>query len=178
MVQHQDEIVELLTWMAVSPRIILEIGAHMGGTTALFATLATELVISVDLPDGPFGGIPYEAALERNTRLHRAYPHLVSIVGDSHHPDTASRVAAALAGRVVDLLFIDGDHSLWGVTRDYEMYAPFVRRNGVIAFHDIVDSAFHRDLGVEVAAFWGTIPSPKAEFLAGADWGGIGAMRC
>ena len=40
-------------------------------------------------------------------------------------------------GNKLDFLFIDGDHSYNGVKLDFEMYAPMVRENGLIAFHDI-----------------------------------------
>ena len=50
------------------------------------------------------------------------------------------KVIAALAGRKVDFLFIDGDHTVGGVTADYNDYKEFVRPGGVIAFHDIVES--------------------------------------
>jgi predicted O-methyltransferase YrrM len=41
-------------------------------------------------------------------------------------------------GGNVDFLFIDGDHRYEGVKRDFEMYSPLVRRERIIAFHDIV----------------------------------------
>jgi predicted O-methyltransferase YrrM len=39
----------------------------------------------------------------------------------------------------VDLIFIDGDHSYEGVKQDFEIYAPLVRSDGLIAFHDILE---------------------------------------
>ena len=35
------------------------------------------------------------------------------------------------------MLFIDGDHSYEGVEHDFLTYGPLVRRDGIIAFHDI-----------------------------------------
>ncbi len=42
----------------------------------------------------------------------------------------------------IDILFIDGDHSYKGVIRDYNLFSPFVRKNGLILFHDTNHSHF------------------------------------
>jgi len=41
-------------------------------------------------------------------------------------------VKKILAGRQVDFLFIDGDHSYEGVKKDFEMYSSLVRKGGVV----------------------------------------------
>jgi predicted O-methyltransferase YrrM len=54
----------------------------------------------------------------------------------------------------IDMIFIDGDHSYDGVTRDWELFSPFVRQFGVVVFHDTMwdikpDSPYSRaDMGV------------------------------
>jgi predicted O-methyltransferase YrrM len=69
-------------------------------------------------------------------------------------------VAAKLGGQSVDFLFIDGDHSYNGVKADFDLYAPLVRRGGMIALHDIVAdhrTRFGRDTGCyagEVYRYW------------------------
>lgn len=40
---------------------------------------------------------------------------------------------------LIDLLFIDGDHSAGGVRADWENYSPLVRRNGLVLFHDAMN---------------------------------------
>jgi len=37
----------------------------------------------------------------------------------------------------IDFCFIDGTHSHQSVKKDFEMYSHFVRKGGLIAFHDI-----------------------------------------
>lgn len=44
---------------------------------------------------------------------------------------------AALSWRLpIDMLFIDGDHSYKGVRRDWELFVPYVKKSGVVVFHD------------------------------------------
>jgi predicted O-methyltransferase YrrM len=37
---------------------------------------------------------------------------------------------------LIDFLFIDGDHSIAGCKKDYQLYSGKVRKGGFIAFHD------------------------------------------
>ena len=54
----------------------------------------------------------------------------------------------------IDLLFIDGDHSYKGVKTDWELFAPLVKKFGIVVFHDTMwelqpDPAWQRsDMGV------------------------------
>ena len=176
--QQLEEIVQLLNWLegaGVILRRVIEIGAHHGGTAAIWCTVTTDQVISIDLPDGIGGGIPLDRAQDRNVRLLRRYPNYHGVLGDSHDLTTLMRVEAIVTGPV-DLLFIDGDHSLTGVTSDYEMYRRFVRPGGFIVFHDILDTPDVRSFGGEVKTFWDALPEPKTTLVAGG-WGGIGVIR-
>lgn len=57
------------------------------------------------------------------------------ILGDCHAPETLAKLKEMLAGRTIDLLFIDADHDYQSVRQDYETFSPLAR--GLIAFHDI-----------------------------------------
>ena len=56
-----------------------------------------------------------------------------------------------LAGKKIDFLFIDGDHSYEGVKKDFENYRPLVSNGGCIGLHDIASNK----LGV--IDFWNEI---------------------
>jgi hypothetical protein len=71
------------------------------------------------------------------------------IVGDSRLPETLQKLKDRLAGRSIDLLFIDGLHTLEGVKSDYEMYGPLTKH--IIALHDIHTPS------VDVRWFWGKV---------------------
>jgi len=77
-----------------------------------------------------------------------SYP---DILGDSHNPETVGKLKVRLAGRPIDLLFIDGDHTYNSVKQDYELYGPLVKH--LIALHDIFLVRWHDDPS-DVIYFW------------------------
>ena len=173
--QHREEILPFAEWLAsVAPRIIIEIGTFQGGTAALFCHLASSRMISVDLPEGPFGGLNWTRSADRNRSLLAVYPHFVGILGDSTSPDVVAEVRRVLGPDRADLLFIDGDHSYDGAKGDYLRYRQFVRPGGAIALHDINDTPFHRQVGCRVDQLWRELPGAKREFNLHRAWGGIG----
>jgi predicted O-methyltransferase YrrM len=190
--QERSEIRSLLTTIAdLQPKTIFEIGTSNGGTLFLFARVAAPeaLIVSVDLPHGEFGGgyPPWRGHLYRSFAGPRQQIRLLR--ADSHKQQTLETARTALAGREVDVLFIDGDHTYDGVKRDFEMYGPLVSNGGVIAFHDIVPPSPSGprprndfDLqGGEVSEFWADLRSSHqvTEFVE--DWHsgrfGIGAIK-
>lgn len=182
--QHQDELTMLLGFtQTLSPpldlRVIVEIGSFRGGTLELWARVASQLVVSIDLAVSAdfYGGITYEDMNVRNERFHAEFSHVRGIVGDSHHLDTERTLRDVLDGTPIDLLFIDGDHTAAGVRADYEMYGKYVRSGGVIAFHDVVCApARSIPLDIAVRPFFDSLPGPRFIFHAGSYWGGIGVV--
>lgn len=139
--QFREEILGLVTEIHnINPTVVMEIGTANGGTLFLATRVAKPdaTIISLDLPDGKFGGgypewkIPYYSSFA----LSGQKLHLLR--ADSHAASSLENVKKILNGREIDYLFIDGDHTYEGVKQDFEMYSPFVRKGGLIAFHDIV----------------------------------------
>jgi cephalosporin hydroxylase len=142
-VQERAEIESLMATVSRNrPKVVVEIGTYKGGTLFLWtrAVPGVELIVSIDLPGGPYGG-GYDT---RRMRLYREFLHdrpgarMEFIRSDSNSPNTLAALQSILGGTPVDFLYIDGDHTFAGVSQDFEMYAPLVRRGGQIAFHDIV----------------------------------------
>jgi cephalosporin hydroxylase len=162
------------------PEWALEIGTAKGGTLLFLTRLASHqaTIVSVDLPNGRFGGGYgprrrwfYQRFARRKQKLHL-------LQGDSHSPEMLHRAKAALEGQPLDYLFIDGDHTYEGVKRDFELYSPLVRKGGLIAFHDIAEHP--PEIGCEVAQFWNEIKTRyrHSEFIEDRNqgWAGIGVL--
>ena len=153
--QIQSEIAEFISLLYErKPKTLLEIGTASGGTLFLLSRSASEnaTVISIDMLYGKFGGGYYawKIPLYRSFAMPRQRLHLIR--DDSHNAGTVKKIGGILKGTKIDLLFIDGDHAYEGVKKDFELYAPFVSKGGIIAFHDIV--IHPRETGCEVHRFW------------------------
>jgi predicted O-methyltransferase YrrM len=179
--QVKSEFLSLLGELdQLKPKSILEIGTAKGGTLFLFCRLSLDpegMAISVDLPGGRFGG----GYARWRTRLYRTFvskkQEIFLLRVDSHDSSSLSKVHEILGGRKIDFLFIDGDHSYEGVKRDFQLYSPLVREDGIIALHDI---AKHQGIESQVDLFWREISAKYSskEFLENSNqgWAGIGML--
>jgi cephalosporin hydroxylase len=185
MVQEKPEITELTKFLHnLSPKNVMEIGTKLGGTFEILCNIATGKKISIDLPGGIHGGWitknhPYmgDVYKVRNEYFKKNHKHTYTITGDSHKLSTLRQVLDILENEQLDFLFIDGDHTLEGVTKDYEMYKHLVKPGGWIAFHDINDTEHHRSLNVYVGKFWKNLKGVKKEFNINKHWAGIGVIQ-
>ncbi|HET6242911.1 MAG: class I SAM-dependent methyltransferase [Bacteroidetes bacterium] len=156
--QSRSELTRLLELIQeLKPSTIAEIGTANGGSLFLFSRLAAPdaRIVSVDLPNVKFGGgyKSWRKNFFKKMVLPKQDLHL--LIGDSHSSKMLGKVQILLPGKKVDFLFIDGDHTYNGVKKDFEMYSPFVRKGGMIAFHDIVKG--DPELVGEVSKFWNEI---------------------
>src|SRR5438105_3773399 len=119
---------------AERPRAVLEIGLDEGGTLFLWtrAAAADARLVPIDTrPPGPLGlRSPFPLARRGFAHSHQRVDLVMP--ANSHNPSTFARVQSLLAGRQVDFLFIDGDHSCQGVWEDFRMYSPLVRPGGLV----------------------------------------------
>lgn len=163
---------------------VVEIGTEKGGTLYVWCKIAQPdaMIISIDLPGGLFGG----GYTVRDSRKFRSYgkkqQKMYFLREDSHKQSTKKVLQSKLKGRKIDFLMIDGDHRYDGVRKDWELYAPLVKENGIIALHDIL---YHPNIPeCKVDRFWNKIKPlyRYKELLDPADdrgwgqWGGIGII--
>ncbi len=145
--QDADEFTALLEeYAALHVRCFMEIGSMYGWSLQHFIHYAEDgaTAIVVDLPIGP-GDWRYET---QHFNVLNVWPEWAAAKGcdlcvipeNSHHDATKRKVKARLGGRQLDFLFIDGDHQYESIKTDYEMYAPLVRKGGMIALHDIAEA--------------------------------------
>ncbi len=165
-------------------RTIVEIGTEKGGTLYTWCKIAepNALIISIDLPGGPFGGGYSLKDIKKFRTYKRKNQKLYFFRKDSHKKSTKGELIRKLKGRKIDFLFIDGDHRYSGVKRDWTLYAPLVKKNGLIVFHDIL---FHPKMPqCKVDRLWNEIKRQyrNREFIDKHDnrgwgqWGGIGVI--
>lgn len=160
---------------ALDPLTIWEIGTATGGTLWALSRVPgrSRLFVSIDLPDGPYGGDQCVA----EERLHELVrPHGLKVIrGDSR--------TVEIPKRYPQLLIIDGDHSQSGVYADWERYSPLVTPGGIIALHDILE---HPTVsGVDVRLVWEEIVALEPHTVEivdcrpaahGGQWGGWGVV--
>lgn len=138
------------------PRVVLEIGTANGGTLFMFTRVAAvdAILISIDLPGGAFGGgYPrWRAPLYRRFAFRQQRVHLLR--GDSHSQPMIRSLEQVLNGKTIDFLFLDGDHTFEGISKDHETFSPLVRNGGLVAMHDVHPIP---DGITEVPRYWRTL---------------------
>ena len=104
---------------------VLEIGSAEGGLTYIFSELFTR-VVALDI---------------QHTANYEKY-NITRFTVDSHNPGPYFEKIEKLGP--YDLIFIDGEHTYEGVERDFNIYAPLLAFDGIIALHDIKDTAVQK----------------------------------
>lgn len=160
---------------------IIEIGCYDGGSTWSFSNFATSL-ITIDI----FNPARFDI---NQIKKNCSYTYF----GRSSHDEQLVYEIEKIIPKA-DILFIDGDHSYEGSLQDYKMYSRLVKPNGLIGFHDIVDSNDHRIQGCGVHKTWQDVKKEAKkdiwEFICDAKgntyrsedsemalWGGIGVIK-
>lgn len=128
--QKKTEILDFLDIVKnINPEIIVETGLNQGGTHVLFKDLAKKVIsiehmwfyinLTIDF-------------LRKFDMINGSY----FVWGDSTKEKTKDSLSTLLDGKTIDMLFIDASHRKDDVKKDYELYSPFVKKGGIIAFHD------------------------------------------
>lgn len=104
--------------------VIVEIGTAQGGSAYIFAQSTLEKharIYSYDI-------LPSQEAFEN---LHGLHVHIIA-----KSSADGAREWQQTCGSPIDLLFIDGSHTLEDVYRDFTSWFPYVKVGGKILFHD------------------------------------------
>lgn len=134
---------------AQHPRVIVEIGSARGRSTCALALACRKNGVGRVYAIDPHSINPWtEIGTGGSTET-----FLRGRLRDYHLDEWCEVIVAASADAArawalpIDLLFIDGDHSLDGVRGDFEMFQPWFAPNALVVFHD---SAWgYRTLGGE-----------------------------
>lgn len=134
----------------------LEIGSKFGESLRRVGAAMPlgSRIVSVDMPKGTKAWPESEKALTNVVAGLRGAGHDARVIwGDSTNPEIIERVRAL---GPFDAIFIDANHTMPFVTKDFENYGPMGR---IVAFHDI---AWHRapewvGTRIDVPQFWDKI---------------------
>jgi cephalosporin hydroxylase len=176
LIQIEKEITGFLSHIQeISPRIVCEIGTKTCGNSFLLsqAIASVELFVGIDL--FVENSSQFRAFARPNTKIE-------FFSGSSYSDEMVERVRKLLAGRKIDVLFVDGDHRYEGAKSDFLLYRQFVRDGGIIAFHDVMP--VRAALPGEPPTLWaGDVPVlwekvkagyPYREFVGKPDQNGLG----
>lgn len=155
-----------------------EIGARHGDT---FYSVMNNLPIgsygvAVDLPGGLWGTSKSKSHLIAAIDDLNAKGYKCSYVFGNSHAEATSRLVWARGP--YDAVLIDGDHTLQGVTKDWDIYGQLAP---LVAFHDIVGQGQSEKVSnnpVEVPILWDRLKSQYdvREFIDEGSKMGIGVV--
>lgn len=177
--QDADELRGFINLLAArGVRRYLEIGARHGDTFYAVMTALPEgsFGVALDLPGALWGRANSQSSLTDAVHELRSRGYQASVIfGDSR---TDATRALARGRGPYDAVLIDGDHTLEGVTADWQNYGDLAP---VIAFHDIVgEGQADRRHGrpVQVPALWAALRAKHetVEFVSPGSRMGIGVV--
>ena len=163
---------------------VVEIGTAKGGTFYTWCKIAepNAVIISIDLPNGPFGGGYTMKEMKKFKKFGKKNQKLYFLRKNSQLLKTRKELIRLLKGKEIDFLMIDGDHTFKGVKKDWDLYSQLVKQNGIIALHDIVHHTKVPECQVD--QLWKQIKkqykhkeliNPK-DVRTWGPWGGIGVI--
>lgn len=130
--QRPDELAEALQLVSdLGAKVIVEIGCDQGGTLYAWRQARPGAdVYGITLEDNSYatGGTDNLPLVDHGATVLR---------GDSHDIDIINELTGLLNGRHIDVLVLDGDHSVDGIRKDLINYGTLVRDGGLILLHDI-----------------------------------------
>ena len=131
--QNREELLEFVAYLLGKGGggTVLEIGLGRAGSTHVLWRQIFDLVITIELD--------FERVNQFGTAFSSFYgvwPDERSrfIFGDSHALSTFAKTRQC--AKQVDMVFIDGDHGGNAARADWSLYAPLVKKGGIVAFHE------------------------------------------
>lgn len=133
---HQEKWFYKSARQAPDHAVIVEIGSFKGRSTVSFGygCVGTEKhIYAIDLFEGDgkdYGQGEFQKIFQANVDQCGLTQYVTSI-------KMHSMEVAKTWDKEIDILFIDGSHEYEDVKADFHAFYPHVKKNGIIAFHDI-----------------------------------------
>ena len=137
---YAEGLIDMINWIntirPTSEMRIIEIGSYVGESTMIFADWFKE-VVSVDpyindydLEDAACSFAPFDKVYEQFLRNTLPIPNIKSI------RETSKNAFSILKDQQWDMVYIDGLHTLEGVSYDIEHYKTIIKPGGFVCGHD------------------------------------------
>lgn len=154
---------------------VLEIGAGGGGSLYAYSGVCAKLERAACVEIGFRAGGCIEALQRVIEELRTEGAEAQWVRQDSTLPATLEAVRAFFPDGV-DVLHIDGNHTVRILTQDWENFGPLVRKGGVAVFHDTQVTNRRRDSQVDI--LWPVFRAEHGwiEICGGAAGFGIGIL--
>jgi hypothetical protein len=159
---------------AVSPKLIVELGTHVGESYFGFCQAIEEAgiqcrAVAIDTWRGDsHAGLYDDSVFQDVDRYNRQnYSGFSTLIRD-----TFDNAIHQFADETIDILHIDGLHTYEAVKHDFETWFPKVRPGGIVLLHDT--AAKHADFGVW--QLWEEL-QPHHRTFAFTHWWGLGVLQ-
>jgi predicted O-methyltransferase YrrM len=139
-VEEEDYLIETAAQLHASATVV-EIGTAQGGSAFLLAQGSQGKDVRI---------FTFDIAPSHEASVNLAGTGVNMIPLGSFQ---GARLWLEEGSRPIDLLFIDGSHTLFNVLQDFRSWAPFLRLNSLVLFHDYdpLERGGYPHLGVKVA---------------------------
>lgn len=162
---HTHILYDIRTLLGKECKKYVEIGSYCGGSASLISShpYKTECYC-IDLGDP----IPKEI-VERNVNKFKTPDNEFRYIqGNSQSLEIIDIVKNDI--KDIDILFIDGDHSKNGATKDYLNYACLVNKGGYIIFDDYMDSFDSPEVKIAVDEIVDSIDTSQYEIIGSLQY--------
>ena len=137
---YAEGLIDMINWIdnirPTKEMRIIEIGSYIGESTMIFADRFKE-VVSVDpyindydLEDAACSFAPFDKVYEQFVRNTLSVPNIKSI------RETSENAFSILKDQQWDMVYIDGLHTLEGVSYDIAHYKTIIKPGGFVCGHD------------------------------------------
>ena len=137
---YAEGLIDMINWIdnirPTKEMRIIEIGSYIGESTMIFADRFKE-VVSVDpyindydLEDAACSFAPFDKVYEQFVRNTLSVPNIKSI------RETSQNAFSILKDQQWDMVYIDGLHTLEGVSYDIAHYKTIIKPGGFVCGHD------------------------------------------
>ena len=137
---YAEGLIDMINWIdnirPTKEMRIIEIGSYIGESTMIFADRFKE-VVSVDpyindydLEDAACSFAPFDKVYEQFVRNTLSVPNIKSI------RETSKNAFSILKDQQWDMVYIDGLHTLEGVSYDIAHYKTIIKPGGFVCGHD------------------------------------------